>query len=101
MLDGTEKLQKRESRGWKQGEHMRDVGVPRCLQSSNKCCCSGVGKLDIVLKIPSVDDPFVVSKVTEFYNHLYGLSMVKCTQPYFFKAGFHEAKGHTHSRLIQ
>ena len=31
------------------------------------------------LEIPSVDDPFVVSKVTEFYNHLYGLSMVKCS----------------------
>ena len=28
MLDGAEKLQKRESRGWKQGEHVRDVGVP-------------------------------------------------------------------------
>ena len=31
------------------------------------------------LEVPSVDDPFVVSKVTEFYNHLYGLSMVKCS----------------------
>ena len=31
------------------------------------------------LEIPSVDDPFVV---TEFYNHLYGLSMVKCTLLY-------------------
>ena len=35
------------------------------------------------LEIPSVDDPFVVSKVTEFYNHLYGFSMVKCTLLYY------------------
>ena len=35
------------------------------------------------LEITSVDDPFVVSKVTEFYNHLYGLSMVKCTLLYY------------------
>ena len=34
-------------------------------------------------KIPSVDDRFVVSKVTEFYNHLYGFSMVKCTLLYY------------------
>ena len=31
------------------------------------------------LEIPSVDDCFAVSIVTKFYNHLYGLSMVKCT----------------------
>ena len=31
------------------------------------------------LEIPSVDDRFVVR---EFYNHLYGLSMVKCTLLY-------------------
>ena len=35
------------------------------------------------LEIQSVDDPFVVSKVTEFYNHLYWLSMVKCTLLYY------------------
>ena len=34
------------------------------------------------LEIPSVNDPFVISKVTEFYNHLYGLSMVECTLLY-------------------
>ena len=35
------------------------------------------------LEITSVDNLFVVSKVTEFYNHLYGLSMVKCTLLYY------------------
>ena len=29
-------------------------------------------------KILSPDDPFVISKMSEFYNHLNGLSMMKC-----------------------
>ena len=30
-------------------------------------------------EILSPDDPFVISKMSEFYNHLNGLSMMKCS----------------------
>ena len=35
MLEGTEKLLKRENQGWKQEEHARDVRTPSCQQSSD------------------------------------------------------------------
>ena len=82
VLDVTEKLQKGESRGWKQVEHMRVSTEQRqmLLQRRREARhrTESIAK-NQPLEIPSVDDPVVVSKVTEFYNHLYGLSMVKCT----------------------
>ena len=43
---------------------MKDVGMPWCLQSSNKCCCSGEGKLDIA---PTDDEIPMFLYITAFY----------------------------------
>ena len=42
---------------------MRDV--PCCLQSSDKCCCSGEGKLDIT---PTDDEIPMFPYITAFYS---------------------------------
>ena len=75
MLDRAEKLQERERERCRRAmmsTEQRQMLLQRRREARHRTESIAENQ---PLEIPSVDSPFVVSKVTKFYNHLYGLCM--------------------------